>query len=112
MRAYVTKVDPLKRSASGVEFIRVYFQMEDGKWAATDVCPAFRNFAWWRPVLRVGPGAVLGRVLLLREGKVNADSHVEVTGRADVSPFAGEAQKAKDDAKEQEQRRLQPCLPL
>jgi len=107
MKAYITKIDPPKKSTKGHEFIRVYFQMEDGTWAATDLVPTFRNYKRWQPITKAGPGSIIDNVVLLLPGKVNADSHVALVGFSDVSPFVGSAKAARDVTKEKE---MQPCL--
>lgn len=55
LTATIIKIHPL---ASGKKFEaafhRVEFQTKAGGWAKTDLCPKFRNFARWKPYLRVG----------------------------------------------------------
>jgi hypothetical protein len=53
MRATITKIDTLKRG-NGAIFQRVYFKTESGQFAVTDLCPTFRNFTRWRPLLQIG----------------------------------------------------------
>jgi hypothetical protein len=53
MKATITKIDTLKRG-NGEIFQRVYFKTERGEFAVTDLCPNFRNFARWRPLLEIG----------------------------------------------------------
>jgi hypothetical protein len=79
MNAIVTKIDQLKMSRNGdAVFRRIYFRLEDGSWAVTDVVSSFRNFKYWRPVIEAGVGSSIGGVELLAQGKVNADSKVYV----------------------------------
>jgi hypothetical protein len=53
MKATITKIDTLKRG-NGAIFQRVYFKTDSGQFAVTDLCPSFRNFARWRPLLEIG----------------------------------------------------------
>lgn len=72
-------MDYPKYSRNGdVAFRRIYFELEDGSWAATDLVPSFRNYKWWEPVVKSGIGTVIGGVFL-KDGyrdKINADSQV------------------------------------
>ncbi len=79
MKAKLKKMDYPKYSRNGyVSFRRIYFELEDGSWAATDLVPSFRNYKWWEPVINSGIGTVIGGVFL-KDGyrdKINADSQV------------------------------------
>lgn len=73
MTATITDIHPQKRG-NGANFVRVTFKLEDHSWAKTDLCPTFRNFARWKPLL--GVGNVLSGIALKRGGKnqtVDAD---------------------------------------
>ena len=77
MTAKITKIDPLKMSRNGkVGYIRVYFELQDGGWAITDLVPTFRNFKRWQGLLSRGPGATIDGVRLIGPAKVDADSEV------------------------------------
>jgi len=54
MKGTITQIDPLKISRTEGCYQRVYFQMEDGSWAKTDLCPTYRNFLRWKSKLKVG----------------------------------------------------------
>ncbi len=79
MTAKLKKMDMPKYSRNGnVCFRRLYFELEDGNFAVTDLVPSFRNFKWWEPVIKSGIGTVIGGVFL-KDGykdKINADSQV------------------------------------
>jgi len=74
MRGTISKIHPLKRSVNGNFFRRVEFKLEDGSWAATDLCPDFRNYARWKDFLV--EGTQLEGLELKGKSKVNADSFV------------------------------------
>lgn len=79
MKATIKKHDPAKFSRNGdVRYIRIYFELDEGSWAATDLVPTYRNFSKWRPILASGIGTVIGGVGLKAEGKINADSDVYI----------------------------------
>ena len=81
MTAILKKMDTPKYSRNGkVCFRRLYFELEDGNWAATDLVPSFRNYKWWEPVVKSGIGTEIGGVFL-KDGyrdKINADSQVYI----------------------------------
>ena len=81
MTAILKKMDTPKFSRNGkVCFRRLYFELEDGNWAATDLVPSFRNYKWWEPVVKSGIGTEIGGVFL-KDGyrdKINADSEVYI----------------------------------
>lgn len=71
MRGTISKIHDKKVGRNGNTFIRVEFQMEDGSWAATDLCPAFRNWQRWEDLLITGN--TLDGLELKFPNKVNAD---------------------------------------
>lgn len=75
MNGTISKIHPKKRSIGHhrFDFIRVEFKMEDGSWAKTDLCPDFRNFRRWKPILDAGVGV---EGMILRGQTVDADSPV------------------------------------
>jgi hypothetical protein len=79
MKAKLKRIDVPKYSRNGdVCFRRIYFELEDGNWAMTDLIPSFRNYKWWEPIIKSGVGTVIGGVFL-KDGyrdKINADSQV------------------------------------
>lgn len=79
MRGEIYKVDPLKESANkGQSFYRLYFKLESGAWAATDVVPAFRNFRRWKPILDQSVPIKVDGLTLKGPEKVDADSLVKL----------------------------------
>jgi len=75
MRGKITRIDTVKRSHTG-DYQRVYFQLENGNFAKTDLVSSFRNYSRWKPLLKVGN--VLGNLNIKEKGKVttvNADSY-------------------------------------
>jgi hypothetical protein len=55
MRGVITRIDH-KKHGNGAKFQRVYFKPEQGKgtfWK-TDLCPTYRNWPRWAPLLKVG----------------------------------------------------------
>ncbi len=81
MTAKLKKMDQPKYSRNGkVCFQRLYFELEDGSWAATDLVPSYRNYKWWEPVIKSGIGTEIGGVFLKESyrDKINADSQVYI----------------------------------
>lgn len=66
----ISKIHELK-SGSGGSYRRVEFNLSDGRWAKTDLCPAFRNFKRWKQHLT--PGTRLAN-LVVNGTTVDADS--------------------------------------
>lgn len=88
MKGYVTKIDPLKSSFNKHQsYIRVYLQLENGEWAATDVVPTFNNYRRWKPLLK--QGNILTGLEFVKGSfnKINADSPVKLVGIQKDSPF-------------------------
>lgn len=79
MKATLTKIHPLKLSRNGNSFIRVEFQLEDGSWAKTDLCPTYRNYSRWTSILKQGAGVSLTNLRLKKKGEVDADSFPSIT---------------------------------
>lgn len=75
MKGTIIKIHPIKHSRNGNAFIRIEFQMEDGRWAKTDICPDYRNYQRWKDYLTVGLS--LDGLELKKTGFVNADSFPE-----------------------------------
>jgi hypothetical protein len=81
MTAKLKRMDQPKYSRNGkVCFQRLYFELEDGSWAATDLVPSYRNYKWWEPVIKSGIGTEIGGVFLKDNypNKINADSQVYI----------------------------------
>jgi hypothetical protein len=79
MKATLTKIDPLKASISNNgTFRRIYFELEDGSWAHTDVVPEFRNYKRWKPIIEKGVGTELTGIRVKFGSKVDADSPIKI----------------------------------
>ena len=81
MRAKITKIDRPKYSRNGdTVFYRVYFELESGAWAHTDLVSTYRNFERWRSILKSGVGTKIDGVNLKRgyNNKVDADSFIRM----------------------------------
>ena len=77
MNATIKKIDKTKYSRNGeVKFQRVYFELEDGSFAITDLVSTYRNYKRWEKILKSGIGTKIAGVGLKEPGKVNADSEV------------------------------------
>lgn len=74
MKAKVTKIHPNKFSRNGNMFTRIEFQLQDKSWAKTDVCPDYRNYKGWVPVLESGVGTEISNLKMRNKSEVNADS--------------------------------------
>lgn len=72
MKGTITKIHPPKGSRNGNVFIRVEFKMEDGEWRKTDLCPTYRNYGRWKPLLSVGID--LDGLIVKGNNAINADS--------------------------------------
>lgn len=68
----ITRID-LKKMGNGAEFKRLCFEMDDGSWAKTDLCPTYRNWPRWRDLLAIGNE--LGELMMKDKSTVDADSH-------------------------------------
>lgn len=80
MTGEVLKIHPLQTSRNGNSFIRITFTLFGGKWAKTDVCPNFRNYKNWKPVIEKGVGTKVTGLNWRNEkaGEINADSPVMI----------------------------------
>lgn len=92
MRAIVNKIDPLKESRNGNKYNRIYFTAEDGTFYWTDVCPTFRNYPRWAPIIESGVGTRVDGLELntkrTAKGFIDADSLVWI-----VAPPPAEEEK-------------------
>lgn len=82
MKAKITKIDHLKGSRTEAAFRRVYFQLEDGSWAKTDVVPKYRNFKNWKfpiELFEKGEEVFLDGIQLRRKQEVDADSPIQLS---------------------------------
>jgi hypothetical protein len=76
----VLKIHPAKKSRNGNTFQRIEFILKDRKktWVKTDVCPDFRNYKKWKPVIEAGVRTRVDGLSLKDENTVDADSDVVV----------------------------------
>ena len=83
MTGIITKIDPPKENSwhSGV-FIRIYFKMEDGSWAQTDVVPDFRNYVYWKPIIESGLDTQVSDLVYKSKSKIDADCQPRITGKS------------------------------
>ncbi len=82
MKAKIVKIDPLKTSRAEKSYRRIYFTLEDGSWAKSDIVPAYRNFRIWKPIIQLfeaGAVVFLDGVELRQPNEVDADSLVKIT---------------------------------
>ena len=84
MVAKIIKIDPLKQSRAEKAFRRVYFILEDGSWAKTDIVPVYHNFKTWKPLLSLfdnGAVVFIEGAQLRRQYEVDGDSPVRYTDK-------------------------------
>lgn len=92
MQGTITKIDSLKMSRNGdTPFFRIKIVLDNGRFAMTDVCPKYRNYANWEPVIerfkKNKSAAVDGLVFIPGDGKkVNADSPIKLLDRPITPP--------------------------
>lgn len=82
MKAKIIKIDPLKESRTEKAFRRIYFIMEDGTWAKTDIVPAYRNFRNWKPIIELfekGAQIFVEGLEMRNKAEVDADSLVRIS---------------------------------
>jgi hypothetical protein len=82
MIAEIQKIDRYKKSRTEAWYLRVYFKTQDHKWAQTDLVQGYRNFEFWRDLLKVGN--VLGGLDMITSTKVNGDSRPHLVKAAPV----------------------------
>lgn len=81
VKATIRKIHPLKLSRNGNSFMRIDFELEDGRFAKTDLCPNYRNFSRWKQARDLGVGTAIANLQIRRDGKpveINADSYPEI----------------------------------
>lgn len=87
MIGQIYKIDPLKIGKNKEAFHRVYFNMKgalDGHkfWAKTDIVLSYRNYAKWKPLLKVGN--IITGLRMRRPDEVNADSNPKLVGFKEI----------------------------
>lgn len=87
MQALLTKIDPLKESYNRhYSYYRLYFRLEDGTFAMTDIVPTYRNYKYWQEILLKGPGTKIDNVFLKSKDKIDADSQVRIIQETLIPP--------------------------
>lgn len=81
MIATVRKVHPNRYSRNGNIYTRIEFMTDDGSWYKTDVCPIYRNYSRWVPVIELGVGTVLEGLTIRKGSEVNGDSIIHIIGK-------------------------------
>lgn len=82
MTGEILEIHPPKLSRNGNTYIRITFTLANGKWAKTDVCPNFRNYKRWKPIIQAGKGTFIRGLIVRNDGEINADSFPEITSKA------------------------------
>ena len=82
MTGEVLQIHEPKISRNGNTFIRITFTLANGEWAKTDVCPNYRNYKRWKPVIEAGKGTFIRGLIVRSNGEINADSFPEITTKA------------------------------
>ena len=72
----ITKIHPPQSSINGKIFKRIEFEMDDGSWAKTDICPDFRNAVRWQQALDKGEGTLVKNLEMRDTTTINADSNI------------------------------------
>jgi hypothetical protein len=81
MKGVITRIDHTKIGLNGTAFIRVSFELDDGVFAMTDLCPTYRNFSRWEKFLAVGNILDdLTTIKLSKRTAVDADSYPRLVG--------------------------------
>ena len=72
----IIKIHPLKVSRNNNIFRRIEFELENGDWAKTDICPDFRNYKNWTQILtsKEPIGEEYAGLKLRKSGEVDGDS--------------------------------------
>ena len=72
---------PKQSYNGGYSFQRIDIKLDDGTWAKTDVCPTFRNFRNWKPLIEKGVGTKITGLIIkggVRVMTIDADSPVRL----------------------------------
>jgi hypothetical protein len=86
MTGEITKIDPWKKTSDGRSvYRRVYFNLDDGKFAWTNIVFGFRNYHRWAKVMRVGNK--LFNLRLLDDMTVDADSYPHLLDGRKINKF-------------------------
>src|SRR3990167_9554317 len=84
MHGKIIKIDALKESRAEKSFRRIYFLLEDGSWAKTDIVPVYRNYKNWKALISMFD---LGNIIFVdglefrNKGEIDADCPVRYTDR-------------------------------
>lgn len=89
IRGKITKIHPTKKSFNGgYVFQRIDLKLEDGRWAKTDLCPTFRNYKNWKPLIDKGVGTIIQGLRIkggVRVMTIDADSDVRLYKASEVT---------------------------
>lgn len=67
--------------------MRVYFTLEDGSWAKTDIVPSYRNYSYWKYPLELfqkGEEVFIDGIQLRKKQEVDADSQIQLSTGFDI----------------------------
>tara|TARA_Y100001963_G_scaffold159563_1_gene263785 strand:- start:3421 stop:3720 length:300 start_codon:yes stop_codon:yes gene_type:complete len=82
LKGKITKIhDPKKSYNGGYVFQRIDLKLDDGRWAKTDLCPTFRNYRNWKPLIDKGVGTQVQGLRIkggVRVMTIDADSEVRL----------------------------------
>ena len=91
----ITKIDPLKKSNNdGEAYRRVYFKLENEKWAETDLVPTFRNWKRWKNLLKVGNR--IDGLVVMEGDRIDADSYPTLLKLGEAGKEKTEEEKLKE----------------
>jgi hypothetical protein len=75
----ITKIHPVKRGGNGQNYIQVDFEMDNGAWAKTYICPDNGNCSSWNQFLQIGNR--LKNLVMIDDKTVDADSRPILVAR-------------------------------
>lgn len=84
MTGTIIKIHEPKIGFKGITFIRIEFEMEDKSWAKTDVCPSYRNYSKWKPIIEAGVNTKVSGLRFNINRKTNVEKKNEVNADSDV----------------------------
>lgn len=92
MKAKITKIDPLKSSRAEKAYMRIYFTLEDGSWAKTDVVPSYRNYKNWKfpiELFNKGEEVFIDGIHMRAKQEVDADSPIQLSTGFEIQKIQG-----------------------
>jgi hypothetical protein len=94
--AQLTKIhDPQLSRNGNYSYTRIDLKLADGSFAQTDLVKSYRNYKYWRPVIKAGVGTWIDNLSLISPNKANADSKVKIY--IDKLPFSDLPMSDKDE---------------